>query len=146
MSINVDRARTTGIEASGRIAVNRVDARAAYTLLSARSESDPDLARLIRRPKHTLSIDVAVAASSRATVGAGLLAARNRLDSDFNQFPSVRVDPGNYEVARVYGSVLLTSRLTLRARVENLFDERYEEVYGFPALGRSLHGGVSVAF
>jgi vitamin B12 transporter len=146
MSINVDRARTTGLEASGRIAVDRVDARVAYTLLSARSESDPDLARLIRRPRHTLSIDVAVAASSRTTVGLGLLGARNRLDSDFNQFPSVRVDPGNYEVARVYGSVLLTPRLTLRARVENLFDERYEEVYGVPALGRSLHGGVSVAF
>jgi vitamin B12 transporter len=145
-SINVDRARTTGLEASGRIAVHRVDVRVAYTLLSARSESDPDLARLIRRPKHTLSMDVAVAASSRATVGAGLLGARNRLDSDFNQFPSVRVDPGNYEVVRLYGSVLLTPRLTLRARVENLFDERYEEVYGFPALGRSLHGGLSVAF
>lgn len=144
MSINVDRARTTGLEASGRIAVDRVDARVAYTLLSARSESDPDLARLIRRPKHTLSIDVAVAASSRTTVGFGLLGARNRLDSDFNQFPSVRVDPGNYEVARLYGSVRLTPRLTLRARVENLFDERYEEVYGFPALGRSFQGGVSV--
>jgi vitamin B12 transporter len=91
-------------------------------------------------------MDVAVAASARSTLGAGLLAARDRLDSDFNQFPSVRVDPGNYEVARVYGSIRLTPRLTLRARVENLFDERYEEVYGFPALGRSLHGGISVMF
>jgi outer membrane cobalamin receptor len=49
-------------------------------------------------------------------------------------------------VARLYGSVLLTSRVTLRTRVENLFDERYEEVYGFPALGRSIHGGLSVGF
>ena len=146
MSINVDKARTTGVEASGRLAVSRIDARVAYTLLSARSESSPDLARLIRRPRHTLSADVAVAVNSRGTVGAGFLAARSRIDADFNQFPSVRVDPGNYEVARVYGSYGLRRRVTLRVRVENLFDERYEEVYGFPALGRSLHGGLSVGF
>lgn len=149
MSVNVDRARTTGLEASGRLVVDRVDGRIAYTLLSARSESetDPDAAaRLIRRPRHTLALDIAVTASDRVVVGGGLLTARSRLDTDFNQFPAVRVDPGNYEVARLYASLAVTAGIVVRARAENLFDEQYEEVYGFPALGRSLHAGLGVRF
>ena len=49
MSVNVDRARTTGLEAAGRLTGNRTDLRLAWTWLSARSESAPsrDLARLI---------------------------------------------------------------------------------------------------
>lgn len=146
MSVNIERARTQGLEASGRATVGRIDARAAWTLLSARSEttSDPELRRLIRRPRHTVTTDVAVHAGARGIVGAGLLLVADRRDSDFNQFPSVRVDPGDYQVVRVYGSLGVGRRMTLRGRIENLFDERYEEVYGFPALGRSLHAGVAV--
>lgn len=147
-SVNVDRARTTGLELSGRLVSGPADARLAYTLLSARSESEPDpaLRRLIRRPRHTLAADLALAASSRATLGAGVLMVAAREDADFASFPSARVDPGDYGVVRLYGSWDLLPRLRLRARVENLFDERYEEIYGFPALGRSVIGGVTVTW
>ena len=36
--------------------------------------------------------------------------------------------------------------LSLIARIENLLDSSYEEAYGFPALGRTFWGGVSVGF
>jgi vitamin B12 transporter len=146
-SINTDRARTHGLEVSGRITAGAVDARAAYTLLTARSESesDPALARLIRRPRHTASGDVLISLGARGTLGAGVVAAADREDSDFNNFPARRVDPGDYLVARLYGSREIGA-LTLQARIENLFDARYEAVYGFPALGRSLSGSVSVRF
>jgi vitamin B12 transporter len=62
----------------------------------------------------------------------------DRIDEDFNSFPSVRIDPGDYAIARVYGAFGLGRGLTLRARIENLFDEQYEPVYGFPGLGRSV--------
>ena len=146
-SINIDRARTHGLEVSGRVTAGAVDARAAYTLLTARSESEPDpeLRRLIRRPRHTASADLLVSLTTRGTVGAGLLAVAKRQDSDFNAFPALRVDPGDYVVARLYGSWDIGA-LTLQTRVENLFDAHYEPVYGFPALGRSLSGSVSVRF
>ena len=48
-------------------------------------------------------------------------------------------------VWNVGGSWRLKRRLELFGRVENLFDRPYEEVFGFPALGRSAMAGVRVA-
>jgi vitamin B12 transporter len=148
MSVNVDRARTSGLEVSGRVGAGPVDARLAYTLLSAKSLSEPDpaLTRLIRRPRHTLGADVVVAATRRSSIGAGVLVVAGREDTDFNSFPERRVNPGDYAVARAYASHDLGARLTLRLRADNLFDRRYEPVYGFPALGRSLTGSAAVRF
>ena len=125
-----------------------VDARVAYTLLSAKSLSEPDstLTRLIRRPRHTLGADVVVTATGRSTLGAGVQVVAGREDTDFNSFPARRVDPGDYVVARLYASHELGPHVSVRARVENLFDRRYEPVYGFPALGRSLTGSAAVRF
>jgi vitamin B12 transporter len=146
-NVNIDRARTSGVELGGAITAGSIDARASYTLLSAKSllESDPSLARLIRRPRHTLAGDVLVSVTSRVIVGAGLVALADRQDTDFNSFPSQRINPGDYAVARLYGSWEIGA-LTLRLRAENLFDTQYEPVYGFPALGRSLSGSVAVRF
>lgn len=139
-NVNIDRARTRGIEASARVRSGVLDARLAWTRLSAVSLSAPDPAaeRLIRRPRHTLSGDAGVTLGSGATLGGGLLVVADRVDEDFNSFPSERIDPGDYAIARVYGAVGLGRGLTLRARIENLFDGRYEPVYGFPGLGRSV--------
>ena len=35
--------------------------------------------------------------------------------------------------------------LALYANIQNLFDEQYEEIYGFPSLGRSVIVGVRLA-
>jgi vitamin B12 transporter len=145
-SINIDRARTQGLELSGRYATGPVDARVAYTLLSAKSLSEPDSSRrLIRRPRHTVSADVMLSVTPRGTLGGGLVALADRQDEDFNSFPSKRVDPGDYLVARVYGSWSLGA-LTLQARIENLFNTSYEPVYGFPALGRSFNAALGMRF
>lgn len=146
-SINLDRARTQGLELSGRYTTGPVDARVAYTLLSAKSlsESDTSRTRLIRRPRHTVSADVLLSVTPRGTLGGGLVALADRQDDDFNSFPSRRVDPGDYLVARLYGSWSLRG-LTLQARIENLFNSSYEPVYGFPALGRSFNAALGMRF
>ncbi|MGE0552791.1 MAG: TonB-dependent receptor plug domain-containing protein [Gemmatimonadales bacterium] len=145
-SINVSRARTRGLEVSGRATLDRLDLRAGYALVSAKSldETDPSLARLIRRPRHTVSADLLWRLTDRLSAGAGVTAALDREDSDFNQFPSPRIDPGDYADVRVSGRFALTTDLGARLAIENLFDHRYEEVYGFPALGRRLLVGLAV--
>lgn len=146
--VNIDQARTWGLEFSGRIRVGGLEARAAYTRLRAETPdpAEPSEKRLIRRPGHTLSSDVLIAPDERTTAGAGFALVADRRDTDFNQFPSVRVDPGDYAVARVYGSRTIGRRLSLSARVENLFDTHYEPVFGFPALGRSVLVSASIRF
>jgi len=147
-NINIDRARTRGVEASGRLTAGPVDARLAWTILSAvsLSETDPALERLIRRPRHTLSADAALDLGRRAAAGFGVLVVAGRQDTDFNSFPSLRVDPGDYALARLYGTYEAGRGVSLKARVENLFDSSYEPVYGFPGLGRSILASVSLGF
>ena len=36
--------------------------------------------------------------------------------------------------------------LTVYGRIDNLTNEHYSEVFGFPALGRAVYGGVKVTF
>ena len=147
-NINIDRARTRGVEASARVNAGPIDARLAWTFLSAvsLSETDPAHQRLIRRQRHTLSGDAGVDLGTRAVVGFGILVVSGRQDTDFTSFPSVRVDPGDYAVARLYGAFNAGRGISLRARVENLFDARYEPVYGFPGLGRNLAVSAGIAF
>jgi len=40
----------------------------------------------------------------------------------------------------------ITDALELYARAENLFDERYQEVFTFKAPGRAIYGGVRARF
>ncbi len=144
-SVNINRARTSGLEVSSRAEIGAVDARFSYTLLSAEdlgAATDAER-RLIRRPRHAISGDLTWS-GSRLVLGAGAAAAIDREDTDFNAFPSVRVDPGNYVDARLHAEWRITQGLAVRGRIDNLFGERYEEAYGFPALGRRLTFGLAL--
>lgn len=143
-SVNIARAKTRGVEVSGRVATGSFDVRAGYTYLHAEAPDEPDPAarRLIRRPAHSVSGDVHWAMGSRVELGAGLVAALDREDTDFNRFPFVRVNPGDYVDAGVRGAIRLSRSWRVRGALENLFDERYEEAYGFPALGRRVSVGL----
>ena len=49
-------------------------------------------------------------------------------------------------MTRIYAAWQVTPRLTVKARLENLLDESYEEVNGYPALGFGAFGGVEWKF
>jgi vitamin B12 transporter len=144
-AINVDRARTRGLELSGRVVIDRVDFRTGYTYLEANDlgATDPAERRLIRRPRHALTADLAWQ-GNRLDLALGARAALDREDTDFNAFPFRRVDPGNVVDTRVMVSWRANGRMVIRGRIENLFDARYEEVWGFPALGRRASIGLTL--
>jgi outer membrane cobalamin receptor len=47
---------------------------------------------------------------------------------------------------RIYGAWQVNARLALKARVENLLNENYEEVNGYPALGLGAFAGAEWRF
>jgi vitamin B12 transporter len=143
-SVNLGKARTRGLELSSRVEAGRFDFRAGYTFLSTenRSEPDPTQRRLIRRPRHSAGADLSFAATGRLVLGAGLVAQLDREDTDFNQFPFQRVDPGNYLDGRVHAAWRARSGVLVKLRLENLFDRRYEDAWGFPTLGRRITVGL----
>jgi vitamin B12 transporter len=98
---------------------------------------------LIRRPPHQASAAIGwSSARGDAFLSINGRGAMNDLEPSFAS--SVYRNPG-YAVVSLGGAVRVSSHLEVYARVTNLFDETYEEAFGFPALGRSALIGLRVA-
>lgn len=139
---NVGRARTRGLEVSGKFKLpGAVEVRLAGSHLEA-----DDLtagARLLRRPRNSGSLDVWHDFGG-LSAGAGLVWVADRLDVDAATYVTIRGE--DYTVIRVYGAWQATPRLAVKARVENLLDEHYEQVHGYPQTGVGAYAGVEWKF
>lgn len=139
---NIDDARARGVEFSGKVRLpGAIDARLAYTYLDARNLTSQS--RLVRRPRHAGALDL-WRDFGAWSAGAAATFAKDREDvhaADFNQ-----VDSEDYVVVRVYAAWNVTDRLTLKARVENALNERYEVVHGYPQLGFGAYVGAEWRF
>jgi vitamin B12 transporter len=152
--VNTDlaRARGTTIKAEARVN-SHLSLSANYTLDATRVLQAPNVFdpaqtpgnRLLRRPVHSGNIVV------NGTLGRvdGTLIARfvgRRTDSDF-LFPPLGLssNPG-FGVVNLAGSFRLTRQAAAIARVENLFDKKYQEILGYPAFGRAAYVGVRLTF
>jgi vitamin B12 transporter len=110
-----------------------------------------DAERLLRRPDHALSLRVESALAGRVRLGAVLTSVGSRDDVRFGRFPEPnrRVTLPAYTTLDLSGTVAVLRRrggtpgLDLTARVENLFDESYEQAVGFPARGRGVFVGLA---
>ena len=140
---NVGRARTQGLEVSGKFTLpGAVDVRLAYTHLAA-----DDLTagtRLLRRPQNSGSLDLWHDFGGGFSAGTGLVFVSERMDVHAATFATIQGE--DYAVVRVYGAWQVTPRVTIKARVENLLDEKYEQVHGYPQLGLGAFAGVEVKF
>ena len=140
---NVGRARTQGLEVAGKFVLpGAVDVRLAYTCL----EADDLVAgtRLLRRPRQSGSLDLWHDFGGGVSVGTGLVFANDRMDVNAATFATIRGE--DYTVVRIYGAWQVTPRVTVKARVENLLDEKYEQVHGYPQLGLGAFAGVEWKF
>jgi outer membrane receptor protein involved in Fe transport len=75
------------------------------------------------------------------------LGARSRtldVEPTYGAFGGLFWNPG-FATLRCGASWRLVPSLDLLARVDNALDRRYEETFGFPALGRTVMVGVRVA-
>jgi vitamin B12 transporter len=140
--INIQRARTRGAELSAQASLpGAVELRASFTYLEAQNLTSHT--RLLRRPRQGGSLD-AWHDFGRASAGAGVTFAAHRRDVDAKTF--AQIDAEDYTVTRLYGAYKLTQWVTFKVRLENLLNEKYEEVNGYPALGFAAFGGVEWKF
>lgn len=139
---NILRARTRGVEVSARLVQGATELRAGYTYLEADNLTAGT--RLLRRPRHRAGVDLTHDFTRTVMAGCGLVHVAQREDVHARTFRVI--DGEDYTVVRIFGHWALSDRLTLRARVENLLDERYEDVNGYPALGVGAFAGVEWRF
>ena len=98
--------------------------------------------RLIRRPDTSGSLDVRWARG----VGSAFVSISGRggmLDLEPNFASSLYENPG-FVTTTIGGSVRVGGGVEVYGRVANALDREYEDVFGFPARGRSASIGVRV--
>ena len=107
----------------------------------------PDGQVEVRRPRHVGS--AAITYALRNAAGAITLAVDHngrQEDLDFRSFTSARVSLRDYTLVRLAGQYNLTRNVSLTARVENLLDQDYEEVFSYRPSGRAYYAGVQARF
>ena len=82
-------------------------------------------------------------------IGTEFISKYRTKEKDFNQASAPWfkiVDADDYTVARLFSSFEFENGVGISARVENLFDKKYSEVHGYPALGRAFYAGLNYSF
>jgi len=114
---------------------------AAYTYLDAKQDGVEE----VRRPKNIASVNLTWTAPNDK--GSVTLTARyngEMTDEEFKNFSTVTLKA--YTLVNLSGSYNLTDHVEVFARVENLLDEDYFEVFNFRTPGRAAYGGVRLRF
>ena len=67
-------------------------------------------------------------------------------DMDFSTFPAPTVDLKDYTVVNLGIQHKLNKKFTITAKISNLFDEQYEEIFSYGTAGRAYYLGVRADF
>ena len=148
-TLNLGAAETRGIETELRVQpVTDLIFTATYTYLDAEKTSAADInqpqgARLPRRPRNEAYFSASYLwfGKLRTVVSAKFVNAREEL-----RFGSPNFDIEDYAVVNVAAEYEVDKTWSIFGRIDNLADEDYAEVFGFPALGRSAYAGVRARF
>jgi len=148
-TLNLGAAETQGLEAELRAQpIPDLVFTASYTYLDAENTSSTDIsqlqgARLPRRPRNELYVSASYLwwKRLRTVVEAKWVNAREELN-----FGGPNFDIEDYSFVNIAAEYQVNPHLSLFGRIDNLANEHYSEVFGFPALGRAAYGGVKLRF
>jgi vitamin B12 transporter len=148
-TLNLGAARTQGLESEIQIRpLTDLIFLATYTYLDAEKTSSVDIgqpqgARLPRRPRNEVYVSASYrwCKKLRTTVEAKFVNAREELS-----FGGPNFDIEDYSFVNFAAEYEVNRHLSIFGRVDNLTNEQYAEVFGFPALGRAGYCGVKLRF
>ncbi len=148
-TLNLGAAETQGLEAELRAQpITNLLFTVSYTYLEAENTSSKDIAqlqgaRLPRRPRNELYVSASYLwwKKLRTVVEAKFVNAREELN-----FGGPNFDIEDYSFVNIAAEYEVNPHLSIFGRIDNLANEHYSEVFGFPALGRAAYGGVKVRF
>jgi vitamin B12 transporter len=148
-TLNLGAAETQGLETELR-AQPIVDLvfTASYTYLDAEKTSSADInqpqgARLPRRPRNEVYASASYLwwKKLRTTIATKFVNAREELN-----FGGPNFDIEDYSFVNFAAEYEINSHLSIFGRIDNLTNEHYAEVFGFPALGRAAYAGAKLKF
>ncbi|MEM6461971.1 MAG: TonB-dependent receptor [Pseudomonadota bacterium] len=144
--VNLDGiSKRQGIEVSlGVELMANLYAQASYTYLDS---TEPSGAEEVRRPPHSGSLTVTYGFhENRGTLFLDAVYNGRMKDFEFLPTGSIRSTLDAYVKVNIGADYQVTEDLQLFGRIENLFDEDYEEVFGFNTQGITAFAGVKATF
>ena len=136
-SANVNASRARGVELSLEVRpVGAFSLSGNYTVTSTRDMATGE--RLVRRPKHLANLEVSYKGGGRLSGSLGVTYTGKKLDNG-----GIVLD--DYFLAEMRAAFRLTGNVELYGRVENLFDQNYQEIFGFGAPGIAAFFGFRLA-
>ena len=140
------KSRRRGIELTGEVRpVEGLRISANYTYLDAQEQRIAGTARLreARRPKGAGNL-FADYETGPLTLGASLAYVGKRKDTDFDLFPSPVVTLDSYVLAGAKIAYAITPNIEAFGRIENAFDDKYQDAVGYATPGRTVYAGIRV--
>ncbi|HUL13329.1 MAG TPA: TonB-dependent receptor [Methylococcaceae bacterium] len=135
---NIGQATAEGVEGVVEFRpLEDLSLRGTYTYTRTKDQDTGQ--RLLRRPTHKGSFDADYRFLGKAAVHLNIL-----MVGDKDDILDTRV-PG-YVLVNLAGSYDVSKNLQIFARVDNLFDKKYEEVFGFGTSGIAGYGGVTLSY
>jgi vitamin B12 transporter len=141
---NIGRATTEGAEVFASLSItDRFNLRVDYTYTDA-TDDDTGL-ELLRRPKHRASLSATWRPLDHLSISTTMIYVGSQVDGNRSfSIPRLNTDP--YFVANLTVEYEVRKDVSLFARADNLFDERYQDPTGFQRPGFGFVAGVRVAF
>jgi vitamin B12 transporter len=151
-TLNLGAARTQGLELEMHATpIPNLIFSAAYTYLDTEKTSSADInqpegARLPRRPRNEVYVSASYLwwKKLRTTLSAKWVNAREEIN--LVNFGGPNLDIEDYTVVNFAAEYEINSHFSIFGRIDNLANEQYAEVRGFPALGRAAYGGIRLRF
>lgn len=142
---NVDKARIKGIEVTARFNTGPLGHQISYDYVDPRNAKTNEV--LTRRSKQQVKYQLDWQVWDLDwNLAYRYLGARYDVAYDPDTFTSQRVQMGGVSLWDVAVSYPVTSHLTVRGRIANLFDKDYETVYGYQTPGREYYLSGSYTF
>jgi len=140
---NIDEAKSEGVEVFAEIEpIEDLSIRINYTYTDTEDETTGE--ELLRRAQDKFALDMNYRFLERGNVNLGLVYVGER--DDIDPISYARAESDDYTLVNLAASYQVTETIELFGRVENLFDEEYEEVLGYGTPDLSAFAGVKLSF
>jgi vitamin B12 transporter len=139
--VNVARATTSGLEFSGKVSLieGLLSTTGTYTYLHAKDGATNQT--LARRPQHLGRTALQITPTEKWTIEPSVVLVSERFSSANERN---RVAP--YARFDVYTEYRLNETWKVHARIENITDARYQEVFNFGTTGRAFYAGLNATW
>ncbi len=139
-TINIAAARSEGAEMFAELRSGKVTARIDYTYTDAIDKADGS--SLLRRARNKVNAHMTYTHDESTSAGFTFQHVGPRPDNNFEVFPAERISLESYTLVGLTAQRRIVENVIVTGRVENLLDEKYQEVLHYATSGRALYFGI----